>query len=333
MQSLPHATPDMIQLARELHAPAYKPSAFRQVRTWGIDDVWTCDLMDLSWANAGAFEGHNDARYVLCVMDCFSRMAWAEPLKSKTAQETWTAFHRILHRSRRAPKHLWCDAGGEFVNKLWTKGLKELGCERYHTYGLHKACMIERFNQTLGQMLWRHVFTPLQTRKWAPYLQDVLAYYNAKEHSALGVSPTEASKPENEWPLMVKQYGRAAMNEPEARPKYAVGDWCRIARVKELFEKGNTARWSGERFKVMAVKEGWPSMYTLQAENGESIDGSWYEAEMQRTAAPTSDDLALIEEVLKKRKRGGREELFVKFLGYPDSYSRWIPASDVTRTF
>ena len=34
--------------------------------------------------------------YILCVIDCFSRFAWVEPLKTKTLAETSAAFNKII---------------------------------------------------------------------------------------------------------------------------------------------------------------------------------------------------------------------------------------------
>ena len=64
-------------------------------------------------------------------------------------------------------------------------------------------------------------------------------------------------------------------------------------------------------------------LYKLQSLSGEIIEGKFYQEELTKVA---NQDEYLIEKVLKKRGK----KMFVKWLGYPDSFNSWINASDVT---
>ena len=63
-----------------------------------------------------AFSKHNNGiKYLLTVIDIFSKFIWIVPLKRKTGQEVANAFSRIL-KERKASK-MWVDRGREFYNK------------------------------------------------------------------------------------------------------------------------------------------------------------------------------------------------------------------------
>ena len=87
-----------------------------------IDDQWQSDLCDISRK-----EQHNDGNtFILMVIDCFSKYAWAEVLKRKTAEEIIEAMKRILKHGRR-PKRLQTDKVSEFTNGKVQQFLKQNG--------------------------------------------------------------------------------------------------------------------------------------------------------------------------------------------------------------
>jgi hypothetical protein len=63
---------------------------------------------------------------VLTVVDLFSRFAWVQPLKSKTAREVLAAFQTILVPISR-PSTLVSDIGAKFKNSLFEGYCKEAG--------------------------------------------------------------------------------------------------------------------------------------------------------------------------------------------------------------
>jgi hypothetical protein len=104
----------------------------------------------------------------------------------------------------------------------------------------------------------------------------------------------------------------------------------RISRIKGMFEKGYHPNWSAEVYKVRSRLQTRPVMYELSDYYGEPIDGAFYESELQATTTP---DVMLIEEVLERRKVGKKEQIKVKWFGYPATKARWIDASDVVQKF
>ena len=58
---------------------------------------------------------NNGIKYLLTVIDIFSKFVWIIPSKRKTVQEVANAFSRNLNKQR--PSKMWVDKGREFYNK------------------------------------------------------------------------------------------------------------------------------------------------------------------------------------------------------------------------
>lgn len=300
-------------LTRELHRPITKKFKRAQVITTGINDIFAADLADMS-----QFADENDGyKYLLTVIDCFSRFAWAVPIKDKKGDTVLDAFKEIVVKSKRKPNRLWVDQGKEFVNHKMVHWLKENNILIYHTYGEHKASICERFNRTLKSLMWRRL-TYEQNDKWIPILPELLHEYNNTKHSAIKMTPIEASKKENENDLWKYQYADSIeeAKEPEnTESKIKLGDWVRISKTKRTFEKGYTPNWSHEIFKVVGKNLVVPPTFILEDWNGERIKGSFYEPELQTTQLA---DQFIIEKVLETKVIKGVKMALVKWLGYKE---------------
>ena len=58
-------------------------------------------------------------RFLLCVIDIFSKYAWVVPLKDKKGITITNAFQNILDGSNRKPNKIWVDKGSEFYYSLF----------------------------------------------------------------------------------------------------------------------------------------------------------------------------------------------------------------------
>ena len=59
------------------------------------------------------------------------------------------------------------------------------------------------------------------------------------------------------------------------------------------------------------------------------LDGTFYEPELQKIIK--NDDIYRVEKVIRKRKRKGVTEYFVKWKGYQDKFNSWVPERDISR--
>ena len=70
-------------------------------------------------------------RFLLSVIDVFSKYAWIVPLKDKKGVSIVNAFQKILDKSGCKPNKIWLDKGSEFYNNHFKKWLKDNDIEMY----------------------------------------------------------------------------------------------------------------------------------------------------------------------------------------------------------
>jgi hypothetical protein len=267
--------------ADEIFKDYRRPPVYLKVKVFEKDEIWSADLVDMPKENLGRGGKY---RYILTIIDLFTRYAWGIPLKTKTGSEVKQAFESIF-RSNRKPSKLWVDRGKEFYNKTMDSFLKQNNIELYSTNNEGKACVVERLNRTLKQFMWKK-FLIQGNQKWVKILPSVLEYYNNKIHSSTRMSPIEASK----YPAKIKETitnnnyeNEDNMTKRQNKPKIKVGQKVIVYKWKNHFEKGYTAKWSTEVFKISRVLLTSPVTYEVKALDGEEILGRWYQNELQKS--------------------------------------------------
>ena len=138
-------------LAAELHKPVKRNFPNRRVLSNGINEIWAADLVEM-----GKFSKWNKGiKYLLMVIDVFSKFGWIEPLKDKRGESVTKAFEKIFTSSCRHPHLLWMDRGLEFYNSNVKRLLKEHDITLYSTENEEKSSVVERWNQTIKPRLWK----------------------------------------------------------------------------------------------------------------------------------------------------------------------------------
>lgn len=165
----------MKAIAEEIHRPVKKVFPRRKVHAALKDEVWSMDLVEMrEWAS-----DNDGEKYMLTVVDVFTRFAWARPMKTKTAIDTFAAFISIVSESRRQPRKIWVDQGSEFYNSVFKKWMAAQSppVVMYSTFGESKSVIVERWNRTLKTWMWRR-FTEENTRRWVSMLPSLVHRYN-----------------------------------------------------------------------------------------------------------------------------------------------------------
>jgi len=129
----------------------------------GIDKIWAADLVEMQTFS----EFNRVVRYLLTVIDVFSKYGWMLPLKDKTGKSVADALKEIFKISKRKPEKLWADKGREFFNKH----VKEFGVELYSTENKKKSSVVERWNRTMKEKMFKY-FTTNNTIKHIDVLDD-----------------------------------------------------------------------------------------------------------------------------------------------------------------
>ena len=94
-------------------------------------------------------------RFLLCVIDIFSKYAWVVPLKDKKGVSIVAAFQSILKDSNRKPNKIWADKDSEFYNASFKKWLQENDIAMYSTNNEGKSVVAERFIRTLKSKTYK----------------------------------------------------------------------------------------------------------------------------------------------------------------------------------
>ena len=110
---------------------------------------------------------------------------------------------------------------------------------------------------------------------WVNILNDAVIIYNNNIHSAINMTPVDASKNPNK-----AKYSFIFKN---IKPKLKVGDYVRNADKRKIFSKGYISNWNRELFKVNEVLKTQPSTYKIEDINGEIIESKYYEQELLKS--------------------------------------------------
>lgn len=258
-------------------------------------------------------------RYILIVIDAFSKFVWAEPIKNKTAIDVATAMKRIFTKSKRIPKNLQTDKGKEFYNKLFKALMQKHKINHYSTHDTPKACIVERVNRTLKTLMWKE-FSFQGSFKWLNLLPEIVNKYNNTKHSTTGQKPSAITK-RNEKKILKQAYNRIKTVDLK-NVKFKIGDRVRISKYRTAFEKGYTPNWTNEIFTISQVRFTNPITYLLKEDSGNKIEGAFYGLQLQKVM---NDNYYLIEKILREKNN----KALVKWLGFPDSYNSWIDINDI----
>lgn len=167
-----------LQIVQELHRNARKRFPRRKYVMYGIADTLQADLIEMQ-----PYEEENSGhRYILIVIDVFSKVAYAEPLMDKTGVATTQAMERIIHKVlQHNPYHhirkLHTDEGKEFLNGHMKKLLDKYKIHHYTTFSPLKASIVERLIRTIKRKLYMQ-FTLHSNNKWLKILPEIIDRYN-----------------------------------------------------------------------------------------------------------------------------------------------------------
>ena len=170
---------------------------------------------------------------------------------------------------------MFVDKGRKFYNKDVQK-LDEI----YSTENEEKSCVIERDKKTIKEKMFKY-FSANNTRKYVDVLVLLVDEYNNTINSSIKLTPKEASRRENEnkvWRNLYPEFGGNTLI-----PKCSIGDHVRITKQTNLFDKGHTQSWTEEVFKISKIQLTISVTYKITDYNGEEIQGSFYEQELQNT--------------------------------------------------
>ena len=173
-------------------------------------------------------------KYILMIIDVFSKFGWAVLLKTKTGLEVTKAFQHIW-KTQSPPQKLWTDKGKEFYNRSMKELLKKNNVELYSTENEEKSSVVERWNRTIKRIMWKY-FTANSTQKYIDVLPKIIEKYNSTYHRSIKCTPTVARKPSNYQHVFEALYGNVN-KQLVTPPKFKIDDRVRIVRKKISLKK------------------------------------------------------------------------------------------------
>ena len=142
------------------------------------------------------------------------------------------AFESIFQEGRK-PAKLQTDARTEFKNKTFQTFLKKENVHHFVTYNETKAQVVERFNRTLKQLMWR-MFTTSSSYHYLDRLDDLVnGNYNQNVHCSIKMKPADVN--ENNASEVWNNLYRNLFKKP-TKYKFKVGDQVKISKHKRTFE-------------------------------------------------------------------------------------------------
>lgn len=295
------------------------------------------NIAELYEADLGIFPEeyarYNDGvKYLLLVIDCFSKFMFVEPLKRKTTEAVIAAFKNIFKRSSVRCQRLQTDSGGEFLSKKFSQFMK-LNDIKFNTTKNPdtKACIAERAIRTLKGKLYKYL-SYANTFRYVDVLDDIVNSYNNTYHRTIKMTPSEVNDKnilQVHKNIRESQMASVKILKKPKKPKFKVGDYVRISNERTVFKKGFTPGFSEELFKITSVALRTPVVYYIEDLAGEEISGTFYEPELQKVIYDEGAACA-IEKIIKQRRQGKTIQYFVKFRGYPTKFNSWVNSSEIS---
>jgi len=225
------------QDAYTLHMPVRKPFPRNPYTVTNLLEVFEIDLIYVQ-----SLAKHNDNhRYLLTVIDVFSKYLHIVPLKSKTGKAVSEAFETVLNDDKcmkplkRRPVWVRTDKGKEFLGSSFQNLLKREGIQFQVCMKPDVKCLcIERAHRTIRDKLYRY-FTFKNTFRYIDVLDDFVKGYSATVHSSTGMAPANVTDSDvlTIWKRLQKKERRVV------KAKYSVGQHVRISKEKAKFAKSS----------------------------------------------------------------------------------------------
>ena len=202
-------------------------------------------------------------RFLLCVIDIFSKFAWVVPLKYIIGISIVDAFQKILDKSGGKPNKILVDKGSEFYNNSFIKWLKDKDIEVFSIHNEVKTVVAEGFIRTLKTKIYKYL-TSMLKNVYIDKLDDIVGEYHNTYHRTIKMKPVDVK--DNTHIDFEKEF-----NDKDR--KFKIGDHVKISKYKNIFAKGYTKNWSENLFVIKKIKKTDPWTYVINELNVGEIVG------------------------------------------------------------
>ena len=195
----------------------------RRVQSLLIGNIWAADpahIQLISKFNKGI-------RFLLCVINIYSKYARGITLKDKKYITITNAFQEILKESTSKPNKIWVDKGIEFYNRSMKTWLEKKAIEIYSTHNEGKSFVAEIFIRTLKNKISKYM-TSISKNVYIDKLDGIVNKYNNTSHSTIKMKPVDVKS---------CAYIDTSKETDDKDPKFKIGDFVRISKYKTFLRK------------------------------------------------------------------------------------------------
>lgn len=267
-----------------------------------INELWECDLLDLK----SLAKYNSNFKYILVMIDTFSKMLYTRPLLSKAPKDIVNAYESIFKETKTKPLCIRSDDGLEFKSSITSNFLKKNGVRQQfaRTSLAAKASIVERGILTLKTYIRKLLSfiamhtsinndTAFKKNRYVDYLNKITTAYNNKIHSSTGYKPINVNGSN-----IIKVYDKLYGNwnkQKYIKPKLKIADYVRTKVRHNLFEKrSHFTYWSDNIYIINKIYFYKIPMYRLQTIHGIIIPYKWYEQELQKIYVPPNTSVKII---------------------------------------
>jgi transposase InsO family protein len=247
------------QQVHQIYTAKKKQTNIRPIITSKVGSIIAIDLIDFSnKPSAGNF------RYILNMVDTFSRKVWLRALKEKTIVNVNRELVKVLKEIKddgHNVRVLQSDSGNEFKQLELEPGIKHLTSRPYTP---QQNAIVERSNGTVKRILNKILYDEGK-KDWKRYLPVIEDVYNSTLNRITKKSPNEAYNLSEEQ--QVDQHDRlkneAAKSFKEIDTVLEVGDFVRIVNETGKIKSKGQPIYSLDIYKVLKVIKGNKKAFTI----------------------------------------------------------------------
>ncbi len=311
------------QLVYTLHKNSRRRFKRNPVIAEHVNENFQADLVDMQEFASQ----NNNYRYILTVIDVFSKYVWAIPLKNKQALSVSKAIENVL--KEKIPFKLQTDKGKEFENNAFKEVMNMYDINHFTSTNKEIKCsIVERFNRTLKKKMFMY-FTKTGKRRYVGILPSLIKGYNNSYHRSIKMAPTEVNE-KNEKIVFQNLYGfksRREMLKKLKSPKLKIGEKVRRKYILGPLDRGYYPNWTDNIYTVDKTISGINKpLYRVSDSKGGVIKQRLYPEEVQKVK---DNNIYRVEKILSEKIINGKKYYRVKWLNHPSAENSWVKSKDI----
>jgi hypothetical protein len=230
---------------------------------WGIDCI---NMVSYANANGGIDRG---IKFILTVVDYFSRKVWLRPLNTQTAVNVRNALVNLIQETKTYPRIIQADNGSEFQRET-SDWMKEHNIVYIKTlsYSPESNGLVEGKNKIVRKVL-REIMIRRNSRNWTNYLQICADLMNTQRNGTTKENPNDIWKEgheiqgeKNQSVIRLHERRIASAVKNNTTEEYKVGDYVRV-KMATLYSSVRKIIKSGDK-KLLVVNYS-PTLYQIKS--------------------------------------------------------------------